>query len=105
MLQLIVKFRQLTEVQPWPNKHANMTSVAGPRSESGGVIHRDWKTLPRSSANNVLTRPRYDVPRANFANNHCLTVLRRSLSRRWRAFSRAVSAGWEGVSSCGPDGG
>ena len=45
-------------------------------------------TLLRSSANSMLTRPRYDVPRANFANNHCLTVLRCSLSRRRKAFSR-----------------
>jgi hypothetical protein len=79
MLLLIVKSPQLTDVQPWPNKHPNMTSVAGPRSESRSVIHRDSKTHLRSSANNMLTRPRYDVPRANFANNHRLTVLRRSL--------------------------
>jgi hypothetical protein len=80
MLRLIVKSRQLTDVHP--SKHANVTS------ESRSVIHRVWKTLLRSSANNMLIRPRYDVPRANFANNHCLTVLRRSLSRRRRAFSR-----------------
>jgi hypothetical protein len=79
MLQLIVKSRQLTDVQPCPNAHANMTSEAAPRSESRSVIHRDCKTLLRSSANNVLTRPTYDVPRANFANNHCTAVLRDSL--------------------------
>jgi hypothetical protein len=79
MLQLIVKSRQLTDVQPCPNAHANMTSEAARRSESRSVIHRDCKTLLRSSANNVLTRPTYDVPRANFANNHCTAVLRDSL--------------------------
>jgi sirohydrochlorin ferrochelatase len=79
MLQLICQIAQLTDVQPCLNKHANMTSVEGPRSESRSVIHRDWKTLLQSSANNMLTRPPYDVPRANFAVNHCITVLRRSL--------------------------
>src|ERR1700680_1629188 len=79
MLHLIVKSRQLTEVQPCPNKHANMISVADPRSESRSVIHRDWKTLLRSSANNMLIRLPCDGPQANFAVNHCLTVLRRSL--------------------------
>jgi hypothetical protein len=79
MLRLIVKSRQLTDVQPWPSKDANMTLVAVPGPESRSVTHRGWKTLLRNSANNMLTRPRFDVPRANFANNHCLTVLRRSL--------------------------
>src|SRR4030095_8379244 len=88
MLQLIVKSRQLTDVQPWPSKHANMTSVADPRSESRNVIHRDWKTLLRSSANNMLTTPLSDELRANFANNDCITVLRHSLSQSQRAFSR-----------------
>src|ERR1700674_4722532 len=78
MLHLIVKSWQLTEVQPCPNKHANMISVADPRSESRSVIHRDWKTLPRSSANNMRIRPPYDVPPANFAANYFITVLRRS---------------------------
>src|SRR6266851_1694574 len=75
MLWLIVKSRQLTDVQPCTN-HANMTSLAGLRSESRSVIHRDWKTLLRSSANNMLTRPPSDVPRANFADNHSITILR-----------------------------
>jgi hypothetical protein len=75
MLRLIVKSRQLTDVQPCTN-HANMTSLAVPRSESRSVIHHDWKTLRRSSANNMLTRPPYDVPRANFADNQSITVLR-----------------------------
>jgi len=75
MLRLIVKSRQLTDVEPCTN-HANMTSLAGPRSESLSVIHRDWKNLLRSSANNMLTRPPYDVPRANFADNHSITILR-----------------------------
>jgi hypothetical protein len=43
------------------------------------VIHREWKTLLRSSANNMLIRLPCDGPQANFAVNHCLTVLRRSL--------------------------
>jgi hypothetical protein len=75
---VIGKSRRLTDVQPCPNKHVNMTSVAGPRSESRSVIHRDWKTFLRSSANNMLIRPQHDVPRANFAVDHCLAV-RRSL--------------------------
>ena len=79
MLQLIVKSRQLTDVHRWPSKHANMTSVADPRSESRNVIHRAEKTFLRSSANNMLTTPLSDELRANFANNHRLTVSRRSL--------------------------
>src|SRR5712692_8790758 len=78
MLRLIVKSRQLTDVQPCIN-HANMTLVAVPGLESRSVTHHDWKTLLRNSANNMLTRPRYDVPRANFADNHSITVLRHSL--------------------------
>jgi hypothetical protein len=35
------------------------------------VIHRDWKTFLRSSANNMLTTPLSDGLRANFANDHC----------------------------------
>ena len=73
MFWLIVKSRQLTDVQPCTN-HANMTSLAGPRSESRSVIHRDWKTLRRNSANNMLTRPPYDVPPANFVDNHSITI-------------------------------
>jgi hypothetical protein len=69
MLRLIVKSRQLTDVQPWPSKDANMTLVAVPGPESRSVTHRGWKTLLRNSANNMLIRSRYDVPRANFANN------------------------------------
>jgi hypothetical protein len=79
MLPLIVKSWRLTDIQPCPNKHANMTSVAVPGPESRSVIHRDWKTLLRSSANNMLIRLPCDGPQANFAVNHCLTVLRRSL--------------------------
>src|SRR6266446_2583023 len=74
MLRLIVKVRQLTDVQPCTN-HANMTLVAVPGLESRSVTHHDWKTLLRSSANNMLTRPRYDVPRANFAGDQSITVL------------------------------
>jgi hypothetical protein len=55
--------------KPCPNKHANMSPVAGPRAESRIVIDRDWKTFLRSSANNTLTRLPSDVPRANFASN------------------------------------
>src|SRR4030095_13327487 len=105
MLQLIVKSRQLTDVQLWPSKHANMTSMADRRSESRSVIHRDWNTLLPSSTNNMLTRPRYDVPRANFANNHGITVLRHSLSRRRSAFSRRGYPWLGGRSSRGSDGG
>ena len=65
----IVKSRQLVDIQPCLNKHANTTSVAVPRAESRSVTHRDWKTLLRNSANNMLTRPPYDVPRASFADN------------------------------------
>ena len=75
MLRLIVKLRQLTDIQPCTN-HANMTLVAVPGLESRSVTHHDWKTLLRSSANNMLTRPRYDVPRANFADNQSIMVLR-----------------------------
>src|SRR6202165_817003 len=75
MLWLIVKARQLTDVQPCTN-HANMTWVAVPGVESRSVTHHDWKTLLRNSANNMLTRPRYDVPRANFADNHSITISR-----------------------------
>lgn len=46
-----------------------MTPAPGPRSKNRIATNRDWKTLLRSSANNMLTRPLYDVPRANFANN------------------------------------
>src|SRR5712671_3239913 len=75
MLLLIVKLRQLTDVLPCTN-HANMTLVAVPGLESRSVTHHDWKTLLRSSANNMLTRPPYDVPRANFADDHSITILR-----------------------------
>lgn len=51
------------------SKHANVTLVAVPGPESRSVTHRGWKTLLRNSANNMLTRPPYDVPRANFADN------------------------------------
>ncbi len=71
MLQLIGKSQQLTDIQPCLNKHANMTLVAVPGRESRSVIDRDWTTLLRNSANNMLTRPPHDGPRANFANNHC----------------------------------
>src|SRR4029077_19294299 len=74
MLWLIVKSRQLTDVQPCTN-HANMTLVAVPGLESRSVIHRDWKTVRRNSANNMLTRSPYDVPRANFADDQSITVL------------------------------
>src|SRR5260370_23746518 len=53
-----------------------MTLVAVPGLESRSVTHHDWKRLLRSSANNMLTRPPYDVPRANFADNHSITILR-----------------------------
>ena len=78
MLRLIVKSRQLTDVQPCTN-HANMTLVAVPGLESRSVTHHDWKTLLRSSANNMLIRPPCDVPRANFAVNQGITLLRCSL--------------------------
>src|ERR1700720_3275161 len=78
MLWLIVKSRQLTDVQPCTN-HANMTLVAVPGLESRSVTHHDSKTLLRNSANNMLTGPPYDVPRANFADNQSITVLRHSL--------------------------
>jgi hypothetical protein len=68
MLWLIVKSRQVTDVQPCTN-HASMTLVAVPGLESRTVTHHDWKTLLPNSASNMLTRPRYDVPRANFADN------------------------------------
>lgn len=68
MLWLIGKSRQLTDVQPCTN-HANMTLVAVPGLESRSEIHHDWRTLLRNSANNMLTRPRYGVQRANFADN------------------------------------
>jgi hypothetical protein len=74
MLRLIVKLRQLVDVQPCTN-HANMTLVAVPGLESRSVTHHDWKTLLRNSANNMLTRPRYDVPRANFADDQSIRVL------------------------------
>jgi hypothetical protein len=73
MLRLIVKSRQLTDVQPCTN-HANMTLVAVPGLESRSVTHHDWKTLRRNSANNMLTRPPSDVPRANFADNQSITI-------------------------------
>jgi hypothetical protein len=82
MLWLIVKSPQLTDVQPCTN-HANMTLVAVPGLESRSVIHRDWKTHLRSSASNMLTRPPYDVPRANFADNQSITILR-TRSCRWQ---------------------
>ena len=75
MLWLIVKSRQLTDVQPCTN-HANMTLVAVPGLESRGVTHHDWKTLLRNNASNMLTRPQYDGPRANFADNQSITALR-----------------------------
>ena len=56
-----------------------MTSVADPRSESRNVIHRAWKTFLRSSANNMLTTPLSDGPRANFANDHCAMECRDSM--------------------------
>jgi hypothetical protein len=68
-LPFIVKSRQLTDIQPCLNKNANMTLVTVPGRESRSVTHRDWRTLLRNSANNMLTRPPYDVPRANFADN------------------------------------
>jgi hypothetical protein len=68
MLGLIVKSRQLTDVQPCTN-HANMTLVAVPGLESRSATHHVWKTRLRNSANNMLTRPRSGVPRANFADN------------------------------------
>ena len=68
MLRLVVQSLQLTDVPPCPNKHANMTPVAGPRLESRIVTNRDRKTFLRSSANNMLTTLPCDVPRANFAN-------------------------------------
>src|ERR1700730_5050195 len=77
MLRLIVKSRQLNDVQPCTN-HANMTLVAVPGLESRSVTHHDWKTLLRNSENNMLTRPPYDAPRANFADNHSITILRHS---------------------------
>jgi hypothetical protein len=46
-----------------------MTLVAVPGPESRSVTHRDWRTLLRNSANNMLTRPPYDVPRANLADS------------------------------------
>ncbi len=73
MLRLIVKSRQLTDVQPCTN-HANMTLVAVPGLESRSVTRHDWKTLRRNSANNMLTRPPYDVPRASFADNQSITI-------------------------------
>jgi hypothetical protein len=73
MLWLIVKSRQLTDVQPCTN-HADMTLVAVPGLESRSVTHHDWKTLLRNSANNMLTRPPYDVPPANFVDNHSITI-------------------------------
>ena len=56
-----------------------MTSVPGPRPESRNVIHRAWKMFLRSSANNMLTTPRSDELRANFANNHCAMECRDSM--------------------------
>jgi hypothetical protein len=83
MLWLIVKSRQFTDVQPCIN-HANMTLVAVPGVESPSVTRHDWKTLLRSSASNMLTRPPYDVPRANFADNHSITIDSCGLdSRQW----------------------
>jgi hypothetical protein len=79
MLQLIVKSRQLIDIEPSLNKHANMTFVVVHGQESRSVKRRDWKTLRRSSANNMLTSPPYDGPRVNFANSHCITVLPGSL--------------------------
>jgi len=73
MLWLIVKSRQLTDVQPCTN-HANMTLVAVPGLESRSVKHHDWKTLLRNNASNMLTRPRYDGPQANFADNQSITI-------------------------------
>lgn len=67
-MQMVVGSRQLTDVQPCSNKNANMIPVPGLRPERRIVINRDWKTLLRSSANNMLTRRLYDVPRASFAN-------------------------------------
>ena len=68
-LPFIVKSRQLADIQPCLSKDANMTLVAVPGPESRSVTHRDWRTLLRNSANNMLTRPPYDVRRANFADN------------------------------------
>jgi hypothetical protein len=68
MLELVVQSRQLTDVPPCPNKHANMTPVADPRLESRIVTNRDRKTRPRSSANNMLITRQSDVPRASFEN-------------------------------------
>jgi hypothetical protein len=68
-LAFIVKSRQLIDIQPCLNKDVNMTLVAVPGAESRSVTHRDWRTLLRNSANNMLTRRPYDVPRANFADN------------------------------------
>ena len=75
MLRLIVKSRELTDVQLCTN-HANVPLVAVPGLESRSVTHHGWKTLLRNSANNMLTRLPYDVPRANFADNQSIAVLR-----------------------------
>ena len=75
------RMRQLIDIQPCLNKHANMTLVAVPGAESRSVTGHDWKILLRNSANNMLTRPPYDVPRANFADNQvgfrCSTICAR----------------------------
>ncbi len=52
-----------------------MTLVTVPGAESRSATHRNWGTLLRNSANNMLTRPQSDAPQANFADNpvgfHC----------------------------------
>ena len=68
-LPFIVKSRQFADIRPCLNKDANMTLVAVPGAESRSVTHRDGKTLLRNSANNMLIRRPYDVPRANLADN------------------------------------
>jgi hypothetical protein len=63
------RMRQLIDIQPCLSKHGNMTLVVIRGLESRSGTRHDWKILLRNSANNMLTRPPYDVPRANFADN------------------------------------
>jgi len=74
MLRLIVKLRQLTDVQSMhkPRKH---DFGGSPTGKSRSVTHHDWKTLRRNSANNMLQGPRTTC-RDKFAVIRAIMVLR-----------------------------
>ena len=76
---LIVKWRQLTDIQPCLNKIANRRLAAVFGAESRSVTHRDRKTLLRNNANNMLTRPPCDVPQASFADTNAVGFIARHL--------------------------